>query len=125
MHALGIWHEQMRPDRDQYVKILFENVKPEHKHNFDKLNRSGWKSINKGTISEPLRSEILNTIFNREQAMTQKFDSFKIQLFLYLLFFGSQRVSGRDEYLENKVCYIDVIEVFWIHVKINYQKVDS
>ena len=42
MHALGIWHEQMRPDRDQYVKILFENVKPEKKHNFNKLNRSGF-----------------------------------------------------------------------------------
>ena len=110
MHALGIWHEQMRPDRDQYVKILFENVKPEHKHNFDKLNRSGWKSINKGTISEPLRSEILNIIFNGEQAITQKFDSFKIQLFLPGIspVYGSQtiRIIYRFYIIEHKVCNI-------------------
>ena len=28
LHALGFVHEQTRPDRDAYVKILYENVEP-------------------------------------------------------------------------------------------------
>jgi Astacin (Peptidase family M12A) len=35
-HALGLWHEQSRADRDQYVEILLQNVDPQQRHNFDK-----------------------------------------------------------------------------------------
>lgn len=27
-HAVGFWHEQNRPDRDSYVKVYLQNVKP-------------------------------------------------------------------------------------------------
>ncbi|CAI6354099.1 unnamed protein product [Macrosiphum euphorbiae] len=36
LHALGVFHEQSRSDRDKFVKINFENVIPQYRSNFDK-----------------------------------------------------------------------------------------
>ncbi|CAK8675296.1 unnamed protein product [Clavelina lepadiformis] len=38
MHSLGFWHEQSRPDRDQYVRINWFNVQPAFRYNFNKLS---------------------------------------------------------------------------------------
>jgi len=37
-HCLGLLHEHQRPDRDQYVIIVWENILPEYKFNFESRN---------------------------------------------------------------------------------------
>ena len=34
-HAVGLWHEQSREDRDQFIRILWQNIESGKEHNFD------------------------------------------------------------------------------------------
>lgn len=36
-HVVGFWHEQSRPDRDQYVDVIRGNIVPGYETNFQKL----------------------------------------------------------------------------------------
>ncbi|MBD0778977.1 RICIN domain-containing protein [Maribacter sp. ANRC-HE7] len=36
LHTAGLWHEQSREDRNEHVTILWENIKPDKKNNFER-----------------------------------------------------------------------------------------
>ncbi|WP_299609247.1 M12 family metallopeptidase [uncultured Aquimarina sp.] len=40
-HAIGLWHEQSRKDRDQYIQILFENIQDGREFNFRTYTEQG------------------------------------------------------------------------------------
>ena len=40
LHAAGFWHEQSRPDRDQHVSVLWENISPGREDNFARYSRA-------------------------------------------------------------------------------------
>ncbi len=37
LHAIGFHHEQNRPDRDNFIKVNYENISPDMAYNFDKM----------------------------------------------------------------------------------------
>jgi uncharacterized protein YhbP (UPF0306 family) len=39
-HAIGIHHEMKRPDRNEFVRILWDNINDDREHNFTKLNQN-------------------------------------------------------------------------------------
>lgn len=48
LHSLGFYHQHNAPNRDQYLKIHFENVLPGFEKQFDKLSVSDVTDYNLG-----------------------------------------------------------------------------
>lgn len=41
-HAIGLWHEQSRADRDNHIKINYDNIQTGMEHNFKTYKESGY-----------------------------------------------------------------------------------
>ena len=37
-HAIGLYHEHTRPDRDSYIEVLYENINETDRENFAKMS---------------------------------------------------------------------------------------
>jgi len=44
-HAVGFWHEHTRPDREEHVDILRENIMTGQEYNFNKLTPDEVNSL--------------------------------------------------------------------------------
>ncbi|CAH3188184.1 unnamed protein product, partial [Porites lobata] len=53
MHAIGFFYEQSRSDRDEYVKIYWENILPKYKDQFDKYS---WRTLDNLGVSYDYQS---------------------------------------------------------------------
>ncbi|MDT0645943.1 M12 family metallopeptidase [Zunongwangia sp. F260] len=42
-HAVGLWHEQSRVDRDRHVTILYDNIESGREHNFSTYEEMGYE----------------------------------------------------------------------------------
>ena len=47
-HTVGFWHEQSRPDRDEYIRVLHNNIVSAFKSNFDLLPNTSINSLGIG-----------------------------------------------------------------------------
>ncbi|XP_060114559.1 meprin A subunit alpha-like, partial [Heteronotia binoei] len=46
LHALGFYHEQARPDRDDYIKIWWDRIVPDQSFNFQKYSSDVLNDLN-------------------------------------------------------------------------------
>ncbi|XP_043206645.1 zinc metalloproteinase nas-7-like [Amphibalanus amphitrite] len=51
MHTAGFWHEHQRPDRDQFVRVLWDNIKPRHRR--ADYGRRLWEELGEGSWLGP------------------------------------------------------------------------
>ena len=40
-HTVGLWHEQSRSDRDEHIEIVWQNIHPLYRHNFEQHIEDG------------------------------------------------------------------------------------
>ncbi|MDX1696114.1 MAG: M12 family metallopeptidase [Ketobacteraceae bacterium] len=74
-HALGLWHEQSRRDRDEYVKINWCNIEDGKQHNFRKETVDRVEDVGPydyGSIMHYVRSSFTKNIYATIQSRTQK-----------------------------------------------------
>ncbi|XP_041349095.1 zinc metalloproteinase dpy-31-like [Gigantopelta aegis] len=64
-HALGLFHEQERPDRNRYVNVLYENVYKNARGNYNKMS---WKKVK--TVGTPF--DYSSLMLYREHQFSRK-----------------------------------------------------
>ena len=50
LHSLGFFHEHSRADRDSFILVNIDNVKPSYKHNFQTYTERGYTGMDLGPL---------------------------------------------------------------------------
>ncbi|XP_073088731.1 tolloid-like protein 1 isoform X4 [Manis javanica] len=60
-HVIGFWHEHTRPDRDNHVTIIRENIQPGQEYNFLKMEPGEVNSLGEGYDFDSIMHYARNT----------------------------------------------------------------
>ncbi|CAO2585469.1 Tolloid-like protein 2 [Lemmus lemmus] len=71
-HVVGFWHEHTRPDRDQHVTIIRENIQPGQEYNFLKMEAGEVSSLGETYDFDSIMHYARNTFSSglRKEQMT-------------------------------------------------------
>ncbi len=88
MHALGILHEQSRPDRDQYVTIHFDNIQDGTESNFaldpeadttvtpydhrSVMHYGGWAFSKNGQLTIETKDSAMQNVIGQRSAISEQ-----------------------------------------------------
>ena len=64
-HTVGLWHEQSRTDRNDHVRILWDNIQPGMRHNFQTYAQQGVDGRNIGRYDVNSIMHYGSTYFSR------------------------------------------------------------
>uniref|UniRef100_A0A8C8X7H2 Metalloendopeptidase n=1 Tax=Panthera leo TaxID=9689 RepID=A0A8C8X7H2_PANLE len=67
-HVVGFWHEHTRPDRDQHVTIIRENIQPGQEYNFLKMEAGEVSSLGETYDFDSIMHYARNT-FSRSESI--------------------------------------------------------
>uniref|UniRef100_A0A8C9FF49 Metalloendopeptidase n=1 Tax=Pavo cristatus TaxID=9049 RepID=A0A8C9FF49_PAVCR len=73
-HVIGFWHEHTRPDRDDHVTIIRENIQPGQEYNFLKMEPGEVNSLGEPYDFDSIMHYARNT-FSRLESQLAKTDS--------------------------------------------------
>ena len=93
-HAIGLYHQQSRNDRDTYVTILFENIAAEKEDNFKKISTANNYSV----------PYDLTSVMHYSSALFSKNgkNTIRVNNFLHEFLLGQRKgLSHRDKQIAN------------------------
>lgn len=104
-HIVGFWHEQSRPDRDQYVKIHLENVRNGYASDFSKI-----QDVN--SLGVPYD---YNSIMHYSETAFAKFGTITISTKESDIPFGRAPELSRLDIIQTELLYKDQCSKFYLH----------